>query len=73
MTLGDPLLFLRNRKTSKELGASVWSWRNIENAAEYVGNFKAQEAEGHVCEASPLLGELCHIRSQIGVVDVEWL
>lgn len=73
MAICNPLLLLRNRKPSEELGASVRSWGNVEYAAEDVGDLESQQTEGHIREAGALFGEFCHVRSQVRVVNVEWL
>lgn len=73
MGFADPLLLLGNRKIGEELIASVRARRDVEDAAEDVGNFKSDETERHVSEARAFCWELLHVRSYICIEDIQRL
>jgi hypothetical protein len=60
---------------SKELVALDRPRRDVLDAAQDIGDFKPDQAEGHVGEALALLREAGHARVQVGIVDVKrlWL
>jgi hypothetical protein len=73
VALSDPLLLVCYRQSSEELIASVWTWGNVEDASEYVRDFKSQQRKRHICEAIALFGKVGHVWTQVGVVDIERL
>jgi hypothetical protein len=70
MGFANPLLFLGDRETGKELSASVRPRWDIEDASENIGNFESNQAERHIGEASALLRKLFHIRGNVGIKHV---
>lgn len=73
MAISDPLLFFGNSEGSKVSGATIGSWRDVQNAAKYAGDLETEKAECHVSEAFLFDGKLDHVGFEINIVDVKWL